>query len=87
MLTGEVFFMLAMAPVAGKLFDSYGPRVPLFAGSVAHVFGLMMTSLCKDYYQFFLSQSVVSGIGASFIFTPALSAVCLSPSPLYKLSS
>ncbi|RAO69110.1 uncharacterized protein BHQ10_005122 [Talaromyces amestolkiae] len=70
----QFFFMLAMAPVAGKIFDSYGPRVPLFAGSVAHVFGLMMTSLCKDYYQFFLSQSVVSGIGASFIFTPALSA-------------
>jgi MFS family permease len=77
--------MLAMAPVAGKIFDSYGPRVPLLAGSVAHVFGLMMTSLCKEYYQFFLSQSVVSGIGASFIFTPALSAVRPSSPPLLIL--
>ncbi|EED16307.1 monocarboxylate permease, putative [Talaromyces stipitatus ATCC 10500] len=70
----QFFFMLGMAPVAGKIFDSYGPRVPVLIGSILHVFGIMMTSLCKEYYQFFLSQSVVSGIGASFIFTPALSA-------------
>jgi hypothetical protein len=68
--------MLAMAPVSGKLFDSYGPRIPLAIGSFMQVFGLMMTSLSKEYYQFFLSQSVVSGIGASLIFTPGLAAVC-----------
>lgn len=69
--------MLSMAPVGGKVFDSYGPRIPLLIGSILQVFGLMMTSLCKEYYQFFLSQSVVSGIGASFIFTPALAAVSI----------
>jgi hypothetical protein len=31
--------------VAGKLFDSYGPRLPIAIGSVLHVFGLMMASL------------------------------------------
>lgn len=67
--------MLSMAPVAGKIFDSYGPRIPLAVGSCMQVFGLMMTSISKEYYQFFLSQSVVSGIGASLIFTPGLSAV------------
>lgn len=70
----QFFFMLAMAPVSGKLFDRYGPRIPLAVGSLMQVFGLMMTSISKEYYQFFLSQSVVSGIGASLIFTPALSA-------------
>ncbi|KAJ9138316.1 MFS general substrate transporter [Coniochaeta hoffmannii] len=29
----EFFFMLALSPVAGKLFDSYGPRVPIVIGS------------------------------------------------------
>ncbi|CAG8906182.1 unnamed protein product [Penicillium egyptiacum] len=70
----EFFFMLFTSPVAGKLFDSYGPRVPIAIGSVLHVFGLMMASLSYKYYQFMLSQSVVSGIGSSLIFTPAMTA-------------
>lgn len=67
--------MLFTSPVAGKLFDSYGPHVPIAIGSVLHVFGLMMASLSDKYYQLMLSQSVVSGIGSSLIFTPAMTAV------------
>jgi MFS family permease len=77
-LTALVFFMLFTSPVAGKLFDSYGPRVPIAIGSVLHVFGLMMASLSNKYYQLMLSQSVVSGIGSSLIFTPAMTAVSFS---------
>jgi hypothetical protein len=49
-----------------------------------HVFGLMMTSLSRKCYQFVLSQSVCSGIGASLIFTPAMTAVSTSffPCPI-----
>ena len=67
--------MLAFSPVAGKLFDSYGPSVPLLIGSFMHVFGLMMASLSSKYYQFMLSQAVCSGIGTSLIFTPSMTAV------------
>ncbi|KAM5497547.1 hypothetical protein McanMca71_007299 [Microsporum canis] len=70
----EFFFMMFMSPVAGRLFDRYGPRVPLLIGTVLHVFGLMMASISTKYYQFVLSQSVCSGIGASFIFNPAMAA-------------
>ncbi|KAG0161644.1 hypothetical protein PDIDSM_9179 [Penicillium digitatum] len=35
----EFFFMLFTSPVAGTLFDGYGPRVPIAIGSVLHVFG------------------------------------------------
>ncbi|OTB03782.1 hypothetical protein M426DRAFT_321497 [Hypoxylon sp. CI-4A] len=59
---------------SGKLTDSYGPRWPLLFGSVLHVFGMMMVSLSKEYYQFFLAQSVVSGIGTSFLFYPTIAA-------------
>ncbi|KAK9447407.1 MFS general substrate transporter [Limtongia smithiae] len=68
------FFLLFCSPLSGKLFDSYGPRVPILLGSFMHVFGLMMTSLSSKYYQIMLSQSVCSGIGCSLIFTPAMSA-------------
>ncbi|KAM5462374.1 hypothetical protein MauCBS54593_008039 [Microsporum audouinii] len=70
----EFFFMLFMSPLAGRMFDNYGPRLPVAIGTFMHVFGLMMTSLSKEYYQFALSQSVCSGIGASLIFTPCMTA-------------
>ncbi|KAH8648227.1 putative MFS transporter [Ilyonectria robusta] len=71
----EIFFMLFMGPIVGKLYDSYGPRYVLLGGSLLHVFGLMMASISHKYYQFLLSQGVVSAIGASAVFTPSLSAV------------
>ncbi|KAL2430356.1 MFS-type transporter opdF [Exophiala dermatitidis] len=70
----EFFFMLFMSPLAGWMFDNYGPRPPIFIGTILHVLGLMMSSISKEYYQFMLSQSVCSGIGSSLIFTPAMTA-------------
>lgn len=43
--------------------------------SFFHVFGLMMASLSTKYYQFILSQSVCSSIGASLLFYPATSCL------------
>ncbi|TVY93615.1 Fujikurins efflux protein [Lachnellula willkommii] len=71
----EVFMMFLGGPVFGKLFDNYGPRYLLLTGSFFHVFGLMMTSLSTQYYQFFLAQGVVSALGASAIFYPGMSCV------------
>ena len=44
-------------------------------GSFLHVFGLMMASISKEYYQFLLSQAVCSSIGASMVFYPAFSTI------------
>jgi MFS family permease len=71
----ETFCMFFFGPVVGKLYDNYGPRWLLLAGSFMHVFGLMMTSLSTEYYQFFLAQSVLSAVGASAIFYCAMSSV------------
>lgn len=71
----QVFFMLAFLPVAGTLFDSYRPRVPILVGSFMRVFGLMMTSISSTCYQIMLSQSVCSRIRSSLIFTPLMTAV------------
>ena len=51
----------------GPLFDIYGPRWLLIVGSVLAVFGLMMTSICHEYWQFFLAQGVVTGAGLSLV--------------------
>lgn len=66
--------MLGCGPVVGLIFDNYGPRWLLVVGSFLHVFGLMMTSISKTYYQILLSQAVCSAIGASCVFYPAVIA-------------
>ena len=63
--------MFSQGLVSGRLADSYGPRWPLLCGSFLHVFGLMMLSICKEYYQIFLAQCICSGIGASLLFYPS----------------
>ncbi|GKZ36277.1 hypothetical protein AbraIFM66950_007278, partial [Aspergillus brasiliensis] len=52
----EVFFMFFMGPIVGTLSDRLGARVVIIAGSILHVFGLMMTSISTEYYQVLLSQ-------------------------------
>lgn len=66
----EIFMMFLGGPIVGKAFDSYGPRWLLVAGTFLHVFGLMMTSLSTEYYQFILAQGTCSPIGASMVFYP-----------------
>ncbi|KAM0358931.1 hypothetical protein HYE67_011281 [Fusarium culmorum] len=71
----QIFFIMGMGPIIGKLYDSYGPRWLIFGGSFLHVFGIMMASISTEYYQILLSQGVCSAIGVSAIFQPALSVI------------
>lgn len=71
----EVFMMFLGGPFFGKVFDNYGPRYLLLIGTFFHVFGLMMTSLSKQYYQILLAQGVCSSLGASAVFYSAMSSV------------
>jgi MFS family permease len=71
----ETFMMFLGGPICGKVFDSYGPRYLLLTGTFFHVFGLMMTSLSTQYYQFLLAQGVCSALGASAIFYSAMSSI------------
>ncbi|KAL4996291.1 major facilitator superfamily domain-containing protein [Aspergillus recurvatus] len=57
--------MYASSPIYGKIYDNYGPKPLLVWGTGAHVFGLMVASLGKEYYQIFLAQSVCSALGAA----------------------
>ncbi|OGM48615.1 hypothetical protein ABOM_001971 [Aspergillus bombycis] len=55
----QIFFMFAMGPIAGQIYDRFGPRYLLLGGSLLHVFGLMMTSISNRYYQILVSQAYV----------------------------
>ncbi|KAK3319545.1 major facilitator superfamily domain-containing protein [Cercophora scortea] len=73
--SSQVFFMFFTGLFAGRLYDSYGPRWLMICGTVIYVFGLMMTSLASQYYQFFLAQSILSSIGSAAVFNACMSSV------------
>lgn len=71
----EVWGMIFFGLVFGRLFDVYGPRWLLIIGTVVYIFGLMMTSLATEYYQFFLAQSICAAIASSAIFNCCMTSV------------
>lgn len=67
--------MFIFGPITGKVFDTYGPTYVIAIGTILEVFGLMMVSICKEYWHFVLAQGIVTGLGAGFIFTPTMACV------------
>ncbi|PWW74953.1 MFS general substrate transporter [Tuber magnatum] len=74
-LSLETYCMFFLGPIVGKYYDAYGSRAILLLGTFLHVFGLIMTSISSKYWHFLVCQGVVSSIGASLIFYPALGDV------------
>jgi MFS family permease len=66
----QLFFLFALGPFVGIIYDKYGPRPLIIGGTLFHVFGLMMASLATEYYQFMLSQGVCSAIGVASLYMP-----------------
>ena len=79
----QLFFLFALGPFIGIIYDSYGPRPLILGGTIFHVFGLMMASLATKYYQFMLSQGVCSALGVACLYMPGkLNLVALAYSML-----
>lgn len=73
--SANLFMLIVLAPVFGKIFDNYGPRYAVILGACAHILGLVFLSLSTEYYQMFLSQGILSGIGACSLFYSGMNAV------------
>jgi MFS family permease len=69
------FLLMFLGAVLGPIFDRGYFRSLILTGTLAVVFGLMMTSISTKYYQVFLSQGVVVGLGSSCIFVPSIATV------------
>lgn len=59
----------------GPIFDARGPRLLVLAGSVFEMAMIILLGFCTQYWHFMLVIGVLGGIGASLIFTPAISAI------------
>lgn len=67
--------MFFPGPIVGFCFDNHGPKYLIAVGGFFHVFGLMMTSLCTEYYHFILAQGICSPLGLNCIFNAAIGSL------------
>ncbi|PYH91432.1 MFS general substrate transporter [Aspergillus ellipticus CBS 707.79] len=59
----------------GPTFDAMGPRALIIAGTICTLIGGFCLSVCTEYYQIFLSFSILTGIGSSLLITPSMGCV------------
>ena len=59
----------------GPLFDQGYLRSLLISGTFCLVFGMMMTSLCREYWHLVLAQGLVVGLGCGLVFVPAIAVL------------
>lgn len=57
----QIFFLLSGNVIGGPLFDRFGGKT-VWPPAAMFVFAVMMTSLCKEYYQFILCQGILGGV-------------------------
>ena len=73
--TIQGFLLFLIGILTGPIFDRGYFRQLIFTGTFLVVFGMMMTSLGKSYYQIFLAQGVIVGLGAGCLFVPSVAIV------------
>lgn len=67
--------MLLICIVTGPLYDLGYLHSLVNTGTVAIVLGMIMTSICHEYWQFVLAQGVMVGIGNGLLFLPSIAIV------------
>ena len=60
-----------MSIVGRRLYDTGDVIFLLLSGTFATVLGMMMTSICMHYWQFFSAQGILVGVGAGLLFAPS----------------
>ncbi|KAI1318607.1 putative MFS monocarboxylate transporter [Xylariaceae sp. FL0255] len=71
----SIFLLYIGSPIAGILVDKFGPTVLLSTGSLGVLIAIFLSSLARQYYSLFLSQSVLLGASMSLLFTPSVAVV------------
>jgi hypothetical protein len=73
--TTQVFILFGMGTWTGRGLDAGYFRIQYICGSVIYILGLFMLSLCKNFWQVFLAQTLCVGFGYGLCFVPTLALV------------
>ncbi|KAK3401411.1 major facilitator superfamily domain-containing protein [Sordaria brevicollis] len=71
----QSFMVLLGGLISGPLYDRGYLKQLICLGAFGVVFGHMMLSLAKEYYQALLAQGFVVGLGAGMMFTPGVAVL------------
>ncbi|KAA8649456.1 MCT family MFS transporter [Aspergillus tanneri] len=71
----QLFLLFIGGLFFGPVFDTKGAKVLFVPGTIFFALSLMFVSLCREYYQFILAQSLLFGIGDAMLFYPTISAI------------
>lgn len=71
----QAFLLCSATVFAGPVYDYGHPRFLIILGTILVVFGMMMTSLCSEYWQLMLAQGICVGFGAGCLFLPSIAIV------------
>lgn len=71
----QIFLLFFMGTISGRLTDSGQFRVVFFVGSLATVVGILASSFCHQFWQFFLALGVAVGFGNGCLFCPMLTVM------------
>lgn len=69
------FLLFLGSAVTGPFFDMGYLKTLLMLGTFFTVLGTFMTSICKAYWQLFLAQGVMVGIGFGCLFLPSVAII------------
>lgn len=71
----QAYSVLISGLIAGPIYDRGYLRVLVAVGSFMIVFGFMMLSICKEYWQALLAQGFCIGIGGGLLFVPSMAVL------------
>jgi len=67
---GGLLFLVSI--IAGPLCDMGYLRPIVYVGTFLTILGMMMTSLCRSYWQVFIAQGFLVGAGSGLLFLPSI---------------
>lgn len=73
--TIQVSLMIALGIFSGPLYDYGYLRSLVCTGSLLVAAGMMIVSVCTQYWQLILSQGVLVGLGSGCLFVPSIAVL------------
>lgn len=73
--TFQIFLLFFVGAFSGRALDAGLVRPIMITGMLLQIIGIFTTSVCTQYWQYFLAQGVCIGLGNGLQFTPALGLV------------
>lgn len=71
----QVFMLFFIGTFSGRATDAGYFRPVFITGLLAQLLGVFMTSISSRYYQLFLTQGILTGIGNGLLFCPSLAVI------------